>query len=120
MVVTLNLILRGWKAYFRNGTSARKFTIIDNYVNERLAIFDNAKHGRTKRNWQPRQQGVAGANWCVSSQQSDGNGECACLTMNDVGKPCAGEPHARFDRGCWQSGDHGASDPMHLAGNGQD
>ncbi|MBV9898241.1 MAG: hypothetical protein JO020_29140 [Chloroflexi bacterium] len=52
VVVTLNLILRGWKAYFRNGTSARKFTIIDNYVNERLAIFDNAKHGRTRRNWQ--------------------------------------------------------------------
>ena len=26
-------------------------------------------------------------------------GTCACLTMNGVGKPCAGEPHARFDRG---------------------
>jgi hypothetical protein len=24
---------------------------------------------------------------------------CACLTTNDVGEPCAGEPHARFDRG---------------------
>ena len=24
---------------------------------------------------------------------------CACLTMNGVGEPCAGEPHARFDRG---------------------
>ena len=26
-------------------------------------------------------------------------GDCACLTMNGVGEPCAGEPHARFDRG---------------------
>jgi len=26
-------------------------------------------------------------------------GNCACLTMNGVGKPCAGELHARFDRG---------------------
>ena len=51
VVVTLNLILRGWKAYFRNGTSSRKFTIVDNYVHERLAIFDSAKHGRTRRNW---------------------------------------------------------------------
>jgi len=42
VVVTLNLILRGWGAYFRNGTSSRKFTIIDNYVHERLAIFDSA------------------------------------------------------------------------------
>lgn len=26
-------------------------------------------------------------------------GDTACLAMNDVGKPCAGEPHARFERG---------------------
>src|SRR6266536_202664 len=24
---------------------------------------------------------------------------CACLAVNGVGKPCAGEPHARFDGG---------------------
>ena len=52
VVVKLNLVLRGWKAYFRNGTSSRKFTIVDHYVHERLAIFDSAKHGRTRRNWQ--------------------------------------------------------------------
>ena len=52
VVVTLNLVLRGWSAYFRSGTSSRKFTIIDNYVHERLAIFDSAKHARAGRNWQ--------------------------------------------------------------------
>jgi RNA-directed DNA polymerase len=51
VVVGLNLVLRGWAAYFRNGTSSRKFTITDSYVQERLAIFDSAKHGRTGRNW---------------------------------------------------------------------
>jgi RNA-directed DNA polymerase len=51
VVVRLNLVLRGWAAYFRNGTSSRKFTMIDSYVQERLAIFDSAKHGRTGRNW---------------------------------------------------------------------
>ncbi len=51
VVTILNLILRGWGAYFRNGTSSRKFGIIDHYVHERLAIFDSAKHGRTGRNW---------------------------------------------------------------------
>ncbi len=51
VVTKLNLVLRGWAAYFRNGTSSRKFTIIDSYVQERLAIFDSAKHGRTGRNW---------------------------------------------------------------------
>jgi group II intron reverse transcriptase/maturase len=51
VVVSLNLALRGWGAYFRNGTSSRKFAMIDGYVHERLAIFDSAKHARTGRNW---------------------------------------------------------------------
>ena len=25
--------------------------------------------------------------------------ECACLAVKDIGKPCAGKPHARFDEG---------------------
>ena len=36
-------------------------------------------------------------------QSTHGQGQamdtCACLTMNGVGKLCAGEPHARFDKG---------------------
>ncbi len=26
-------------------------------------------------------------------------GDSECMAMNDVGKPCAGKPHARFERG---------------------
>src|SRR4029453_779407 len=37
---------RGWGAYSRDGTSARKFAQIDGYVPERLAIFASIKHGR--------------------------------------------------------------------------
>ena len=33
-----------------------------------------------------------------SQRENTGQG-CACLAVNDVGKPGAGEPHARFDRG---------------------
>ncbi len=47
---------------------------------------------------------------CMSNRVSSGQAEsgmssvssvttCACLTMNGVGEPCAGSPHARFDRG---------------------
>jgi hypothetical protein len=25
--------------------------------------------------------------------------DCACLAAKDIGKPCAGKPHARFDEG---------------------
>ncbi len=47
VITNLNRVLRGWGAYFRYGNSARKFTTIDSYVHERLAIFASNKHGST-------------------------------------------------------------------------
>jgi len=29
---------------------------------------------------------------------------CVCLELNPVGKPCAGNPHARFDERGWETG----------------
>ena len=34
-------------------------------------------------------------------------GNRACLAVNDVGKPCAGDPHARFERGPLEKRDNG-------------
>jgi hypothetical protein len=51
VVENLNAVLRGWGAYFRFGNSSRKFTEIDSYVHERLAILANVKHGTTGRRW---------------------------------------------------------------------
>jgi RNA-directed DNA polymerase len=101
IVGDLNRVLRGWGAYFRYGNSARKFADIDSYVHERLAIFASIKHGlRYHRNWTHRFSwawvrglGVYRLSGRVRS------GRCACAAVNDVGKPCAGELHARFDRG---------------------
>jgi hypothetical protein len=53
-VEDLNRVLRGWGNYFRYGNSGRKFSQIDCYVNQRLAIFASAKHGLTGRNWVTR------------------------------------------------------------------
>jgi Group II intron, maturase-specific domain len=50
----LNPVLRGWGNYFWWGNSGRKFTTIDRYVNERLAIFASTKHGLRGRNWASR------------------------------------------------------------------
>ena len=40
-----------------------------------------------------------------------GSADCVCQPVNDVGEPCAGEPHARFDAAAGgnhgQSGQHG-------------
>ncbi len=40
-----------------------------------------------------------GEPWHLPTHRSHTLSDCACLRMNDVGKPCAGEPHARIDRG---------------------
>lgn len=50
----LNPILRGWGNYFRWGNSSRKFVQIDSYVQERLALFDSKKRGRSGRGWGTR------------------------------------------------------------------
>ena len=53
-VENINHVVRGWGNYFRYGNSAEKFSQIDSYVNERLAILASAKHGLQGRNWATR------------------------------------------------------------------
>ncbi len=53
-VENVNHVVRGWGNYFRYGNSAAKFSAIDSYVNERLAILASAKHGLHGRNWATR------------------------------------------------------------------
>lgn len=54
VVERLNPVIRGWGNYFRAGNSARKFSQIDSYVHERLAILASNKHKRSGRNWGTR------------------------------------------------------------------
>lgn len=51
VVDRLNPVLRGWSGYFRHGNSLRKFSAIDQYVNERMAILASNKYGMSGRNW---------------------------------------------------------------------
>ncbi len=51
IVEELNRVLRGWGNYFRWGNSSRKFSWIDNYVRERLALFDSKKRQKHGRRW---------------------------------------------------------------------
>ena len=51
VVKKLNPILRGWMNYFRFGNSSRKFSHIDDYLHERLALWWNKKHQKSGRGW---------------------------------------------------------------------
>jgi group II intron reverse transcriptase/maturase len=51
LVAELNPVLRGFGNYFGQGNSTRKFSQIDEYVRERLALFDSKKRGKAGRCW---------------------------------------------------------------------
>jgi len=51
MVDELNPVLRGWGHYFGAGNSAKKFSQIDTYVHERMALFDSKKRQKRGRRW---------------------------------------------------------------------
>lgn len=51
LVKKLNPILRGWMNYFKYGNSSRKFSQIDSYIQERMALWWSKKHGKTGRRW---------------------------------------------------------------------
>jgi RNA-directed DNA polymerase len=51
IVRELNPVIRGWGQYFRVGNSSRKFTQVDSYVQERLALFDSKKRQKSGRRW---------------------------------------------------------------------
>jgi RNA-directed DNA polymerase len=83
--------------YFRYGNSARKFTVIDAYVHDPLAIFASTKHRLGGRNWQRRFIWAWGSRLRSTVPTGRCGMGCAYPAMNDVGKPCAGEPHARIE-----------------------
>jgi hypothetical protein len=103
-VDSLNRFLRGWGAYFRHGNSGAKFNQLDSYVHLRLARLEMVRHGRRGWVWSTHYRLL----WLRAigvyrlTELSGGSG--ACHTVNDVGEPCAGEPHARFDGRALETG----------------
>ena len=51
VIQVLNPIIRGWMNYFKYGNSSKKFSTIDSYVHERLALWWSKKHQKSGRRW---------------------------------------------------------------------
>jgi len=51
VIIRLNLTLQGWMNYFRYGNSSKKFSLIDRYAQERLALWWSKKHQKSGRRW---------------------------------------------------------------------
>jgi RNA-directed DNA polymerase len=103
LIRDINPVLRGWGNYFRTGNAAVKFKQVDDYVRQRLRGFMVKRKGRNLR------AGEA-SRWTHDFFHSHGlhppawdhqvPGGCVMQrTRETIGKPCAGNPHARFERG---------------------
>ena len=101
----VNGFLRGWAGYFRYGNSARQFDKISTFAVARLALFLAKRHKRSRAwGWRlvayqaPDRLGLISLTGTVAAPRPiwDG-GPGRTPPVKDVGEPCAGKPHARFD-----------------------
>jgi RNA-directed DNA polymerase len=101
LIERINPVLRGWGNYFRTGNAARSFLRIDDYTADRLRRFlvkrkgRSLKAGQTKqwtKDWL-REQGLHRLRGTIRYPRP------CMLHEKTTGKPCAGNPHARFERG---------------------
>ena len=107
IVQDLNGYLRGWAGYFRYGNSARHFNLIEHHAHNRLALL----HGQTPSTI-ARLRVAAGHIQLARSPGADqplrnrrraetppglAREMSRMPAVKNVGEPCAGEPHARFE-----------------------
>jgi group II intron reverse transcriptase/maturase len=101
----INPIIRGWGNYFRTGNAAKKFNQVDAYTYERLRSLMVRRHGRNlhagrSQQWSNEWFWELGLHRLRGTVRYPGQRNDAQTTS---GKPCAGKPHARFDRGSFKS-----------------
>jgi hypothetical protein len=99
IIASLNPVLRGWGNYFRTGNADRKFNQADTYVHERVCHWLKRRGGQRARVWSedwPRERlyemGLHRMMGTVCYPTK-------AALVKTIGKPCAGKPHARFERG---------------------
>ena len=106
IVEDINRFLRGWAAYFRFGNSAVRFEKIMHHVWTRMALVIARRHKRSREyGWSvlayqsPDHLGLISLSGTVIAPRpfKDWREKSRMPAVNDVGKPCAGEPHARID-----------------------
>ena len=97
-VEDLNRVLRGWGNYFRYGNSGQKFNP-HRRLRQRTPRDPRQRQARTPRPklGLPLQLRVGEPARHPSPERNGETDACVCQPVNDVGEPCAGEPHARFD-----------------------
>ncbi len=103
VIADLNPVLRGWGNYFRTGNAHREFHRVDEYVNQRLCRWRRRRGGQrtTKRaTWTPADLYGMGLHRLYGTVRYP----TQATPRKIIVKPCAGKPHARFERGFMETG----------------
>lgn len=104
VIAELNPVLRGWGQYFRTGNAATKFHHIDRHVEDRLRGLRLQRAGsrlRPGRADQWRRPFFEALGLCRLRGSIQYPRAVHAATRRPPGKPCAGNPHARFERGSY-------------------
>ena len=100
VVANLNRFLIGWGGYFRCGNSTDQFDKIDRYAADRVARWLGERH-QARRPLALRPLAICASSpiltACDRSSDASVLPARACGQVKDVGEPCEGEPHARFE-----------------------
>ncbi len=109
VVQDVNRFLRGWVGYFRYGNSARPFDKIrplrDHAARALRGQTAPSAHaataGGSSPTSRPNRMGLINLNGTRhrTHDPTGRGGKSRMPAVKDVGEPCAGEPHARFDGG---------------------
>jgi RNA-directed DNA polymerase len=102
----LNPVLRGWGNYFCTGNASQKFNQLDGYVYDRLHRFQVKRQGRNLRAGRAAEWTREWL-WDLGLHRLRGTirypKPCMLHDKTTV-KPCAGNPHARFERRWLETG----------------
>ncbi len=100
VIADLNPVLRGWGNYLCTGNAARKFNQLDSHVWRRLHRFLVKRRGRKLRVGQA-DEWTRQWFWDLGLYRLRGTvryPKPCMLHEKTTVKPCAGNPHARFER----------------------
>jgi group II intron reverse transcriptase/maturase len=103
VVADLNPVLRGWGNYFRTGNAHREFHRVDGFVYQRLCHWRRRRNGQratTRAPWTSAELFGMGLHRLYGTVRYP----TQATPRKIIVKPCAGKPHARFERGFMETG----------------
>ena len=105
VIRVINPVLRGWGNYFCTGNASIKFQQIDRFVHRRLVRLLARRGGDRRKPFREVATAAFRERARPPSLSRDDPLSRRCMRHEKtIGKPCAGNPHARFERGIQEPG----------------